>query len=154
MSDNDTEMRLEGLDKLVKALKAKPPVIKVGILGKGAARAGGKVTNAYVGYVHEYGKGKNPKRSFLREPLQAYLGPRMIAQGALDQNVLKAVIASGSLIAWCEGIAVLAEGIVLEAFDTCGFGKWQPSNMSRKKVKQTLVETQQLRNSISSKVVA
>ncbi len=49
-------------------------------------------------------------------------------------------------------VAVVAEGIVAEAFDTGGFGQWPPSDMTHKKVHQTLVETQQLRNSITSEV--
>lgn len=53
-------------------------------------------------------------------------------------------------------IGVTAEGIVLEAFDSNGFGKWAPLNpatLAAKKNHQTLVETQQLRNAILHEVV-
>jgi hypothetical protein len=49
-------------------------------------------------------------------------------------------------------LGVLAKAIILQAFDTRGFGRWKPSQMQYKKVKQTLVETQQLRNSINFRV--
>ncbi len=156
MSDEDTEIRLEGLDKLLKALKAQPPTIRVGILGSnGAARTDGKTTNATIGMVHENGLGNCPQRSFLRVPLTDNLGKEIEASGALDNDVMKAVIASGTLEPWAKKIAVLAEGIVLTAFDSSGYGKWaalKPQTLRRKKLTSILVETQQLRDSITSEV--
>jgi hypothetical protein len=154
VSDEDTTIDIKGLEKLIKALKGPAPEIRVGILGSGAARSGGGATNAYIGYCHEYGRGV-PQRSFLREPLSDLLGDRLEESGAFDESVMKEMVASGSLLDYSKKIGVLAEGIVLEAFDTGGFGKWaalKPRTLSRKKVHQILVETQQLRNSITSDV--
>ncbi len=51
---------------------------------------------------------------------------------------------------------IMAENIVQDAFDTAGFGKWQPlapGTLELKETKTILVETTQLRKSIISKVV-
>ncbi len=151
----ETTLNLRGLDQLLKALKAKPPVARVGILGSKSARSGtgkGAPTNAQIGAWHEFGTTKLPQRSFLREPISDNLDKRMESSGALDRDVLADVIKSGSVMPWLRKIAILAEAIVAEAFATGGFGKWRPSDMTHKKVHQTLVETQQLRNSITSEV--
>jgi phage gpG-like protein len=71
----------------------------------------------------------------------------------MDKDVLNDVLKSGTFTPWLKKVAVLAEGIVADAFASGGFGKWPPSDMTHKKNHQTLVETQQLRNSITSEVV-
>jgi hypothetical protein len=157
MSDDDTDFKIEGLDKLLKALKSPSASIRVGILGKGGARSAGKQTNAGIGRVHEFGLGHCPKRSFLREPLADNLKNEMESAGAFDKDTLKEVVSKGTMLAWCQKVAVLAEGIVLKAFDSNGYGKWaalKPSTLAHKKNAQTLVETGQLRNSITSEVKA
>ncbi len=155
MSDEgNTTLETKGLDQLLKALKAKPPEARVGILGQKAVRTDSKAgpNNAEVGAAHEFGTATLPQRSFLRVPIAEHLEKRMESSGALDKETLQEVIRNGTILPWMKKIAVLAEGIVKEAFDTTGFGKWPPSNMRYKAVKQTLVETQQLRNAITSDV--
>jgi phage gpG-like protein len=148
----DVTLKMDGLEKLLKALKDKAPTIRVGILGNSNARSTKGPNNATIGAYHEFGTTKMPQRSFLRIPISDNLQKEMESSGALDKDVLRAVMASGSLVPWAKKVAVLAEGIVAEAFATGGFGKWKPSNMSYKANHQTLVETQQLRNSITSEV--
>lgn len=165
MSDeNETTLATPGLDALVKAMSAPAPVVRVGILGQKSVRqseggaedskAGkeGELNNAEIGVFHEFGTEKMPMRSFLRVPIAEHLEKRMESSGALDKDVLKETIASKTLLPYMKKVAVLAEGIVTDAFDTGGFGKWAPSDMSQKANHQTLVETQQLRNSITSDV--
>lgn len=155
MSDDQTTLATPGLDKLLKALKAKPPTIRVGILGQKASRenTGNEegLNNAEVGAFAEFGNG-DMARSFLRVPISDNLEKYMEKAGALDKDALKEVIRTGDLVGWAKKVAVIAETIVLDAFDSGGFGKWKPSNMKNKKNHQTLVETQQLRNSITSEV--
>ena len=67
-------------------------------------------------------------------------------------EALERVIEEGSIQAWIEKVGIVGVETVLEAFATGGFGQCKPSNMDHKKNKQTLVETQQLRNSITSDV--
>ncbi len=169
MSDPVT-VSSKSLKQLIKALSGNLPEARVGILGsstrkqeaevshesitrmKGQKQAPKPVSNATIGAAHEFGSAKLPKRSFLREPITDHLQERLDIAGAFDETKLKKVIADGSILEWMKKIAVTAEGIVLEGFDTGGFGKWKPSEMKFKKVKQTLVETTQLRNSITSEV--
>lgn len=157
MSDGP-ELRLHGLDQLLKALKAREPTARIGILGSGQrAGKGSPPSNATIGAWHEFGTSKMPMRSFLRVPLTDHLNDRLASAGAFDPETLKAVIASGSLIPWIKKVMIVAKVIVLEGFDTGGFGKWPDlaqSTWSKKKVQQILVETQQLRNSITTEVSA
>jgi hypothetical protein len=149
---DDVTLNVKGLEQMLKALKGKKPVARIGILGASASRPGSDLNNAEIGAMHEHGTTQMPQRSFLRGPLEDNLNARLESLGAFDKDVLREVIATGSVKPWLLKVTAEAEGIVLEAFDTGGFGKWEPSDMSRKKNQQTLVETQQLRNSITSEV--
>ncbi len=152
----DVSVSVKGLDNLLKALEGKVPVARVGILGDNAARGSGAAqgmpSNAQIGAWHEFGTVKSPVRSFLRMPLSVFLGKRLESAGFFKEDVLKQVVDQKSLVPWVKKIGILAEAIVQEAFDTAGFGSWPPSDMRSKKVHQTLVETSQLRNAITSEV--
>lgn len=161
MSMGEVKLNVMGLDKLLKALKqSKPPVARVGLLGsKGSAIHGAKAgapTNAEIGAAHEFGSIARglPMRSFLRVPIADNLQKRMESSGALDKDVLAQVIKLGDLKPWLEKVAVLAEGISLEAFDTGGFGKWPPWRTKgyTNNTGQILVDTTQLRSAITSEV--
>lgn len=144
-------LKMDGLKGILKALGGKAPVARIGILGS-SGRKDGKTTNALVGAVHEFGTSAVPMRSFLRMPLTEHLEKGLQKSGAFTEGAVNDVIKQGSMKPWVEKMAIEAVGIVLEAFDTEGFGKWTPLNpktLDHKKVKQTLVETQQLRNSIT-----
>jgi len=141
----DAKVSTDGLTKLMKALK-KMPTIKVGVLGDGNAR------NATIGAIHEFGGTKMPQRSFLRIPISEHLDARLQKAGLLDKKALAKIIRIGNMVEPAKKIGIIAEGIVIEAFETGGFGAWKPSDMKNKKVHMTLVETQQLRNSITSEV--
>lgn len=180
-NSNSVEYKDLGLDKLIKALSKDNaiPSIKVGILGDGSKREVdtssikpgndlkskllSKVlisttkylapTNAEIGAIHELGLGV-PIRSFLRAPLVSHLKKYLEEAGAFDKEALEEVAKSGKLIPFMQKIGLVAESVVQDAFNTGGFGEWKPSNMKNKKVQQTLVESQQLRESITSKVEA
>lgn len=159
MSDDETEttINVQGLEDLIRVMSAKAPVARIGVLGDKSARdasKGGKLnpTNAEIGAAHEFGTEKLPQRSFLRVPISEHLEKKMEEAGAFDADVLSDAIKSKTLVPYMKKIAVLGESIVQEAFDTGGFGKWPESDMTRKKNHQTLVETKQLRDSITSEV--
>jgi hypothetical protein len=143
-------LKLDGLDKLLKALGDNQPVLRVGLLGDGTTRSDGdgetQLSNADIGAIHEFG---SAGRSFLRMPLIDQLTKRMESEGAVSKKELATTIATGSIATWLNKIGALAKGIILDAFDSGGFGKWKPSDMRYKKNHQTLVETQQLRDSIT-----
>lgn len=155
MSDETIELNTKNLESLIKALKAEGrqmPTARVGILGDKTTRAKGEKTNAEIGAKHEYGLDGLPVRSFLRMPIAEKLQNYLEKSGAFDDRTMTKVAKEGSVKAWVEKIGLSGVAVVLDAFATGGFGLWKPSNMNRKKVKQTLVETQQLRNSITSDV--
>jgi phage gpG-like protein len=151
MSDGTT-LDMTGLEKLIKALKQKARV-RVGILGDSAPREGsGGASNADIGAAHEFGTSTLPQRSFLRMPITMLLDKRLKDSNILSVDNLRKVLKTGSMVDILKQVGIVAEGIVADAFDTGGFGKWVPSDMTRKTNHQTLVETTQLRNSITSEV--
>jgi hypothetical protein len=154
--DNDSmDMSTEGLDHIMAVFKNNMPTLRVGILGSKAARNAkkGDNSNATIGASHEFGTSTLPMRSFLRQPLSDNLEAYLKASGAYDEKVIMDMIKHGTINEWMKKVGVTAESVVADAFSSGGFGKWMPSNMAHKENHQTLVETQQLRNSITSEVV-
>lgn len=141
----------ENLDAFIKALGTVPKA-RVGILGAKNQREEAGKTNAEIGKKHEFGEDGMPKRSFLRMPISTKLRKEIEDSGGFKPEVFQKIIDERSLREWVKKVAICAEACVAKAFDTGGFGQWKPSNMDNKKVHQTLVETQQLRNSIISEV--
>lgn len=139
------------LEKLLKTFKKKMPVCRVGILG--ASGRGDGPTNAEVGAAHEFGTARLPKRSFLIMPLRDNLVGELEKSQAFSEDVMKEVIKKGTIKPWMEKITKVAEGIVIGAFSTAGYGKWrQWKNGYENSTGTLLIDTQQLRNSISSDV--
>jgi hypothetical protein len=139
------------LQAFIKSLK-NIPVAKVGILGDKNARADGPTTNAEIGKKHEFGEDGMPARSFLRVPISEQMQRYLDKSGAFTVDSLKEILKTKTLKPWVMKFAITAEAIVQDGFDSGGFGAWPPSNMEHKKVQMTLVETQQLRNSVTSEV--
>jgi phage gpG-like protein len=174
MSDEAFTLNTKNLDGLLKALKTNMSKARVGILGQKTVRGqvevkGGKsvnatsgvtpkgkidvTTNAAVGALHEFGTDKMPQRSFLRVPLSDHLQKELEGSGAFSPDELKKVVKEASMLPWLTRISIIAEKIVQGAFDSGGYGKWPAwekgyTNNSG----QILVDTQQLRNSITSEV--
>lgn len=169
MSDDNIkgfEYKDMGLEALLKALDSDVKV-KVGVLGGKTVRSaaadqfakeGPKIatsqvlTNAEVGMFAEFGTNRTPQRSWLRVPLIEHLYQYMAKAGAFKQETIMGIINEQSLAPFMRKVGLVAERIIQDGFDTGGFGKWKPSNMDFKKNHQTLVETQQLRNSVTSEV--
>ncbi len=153
MSTRDYTINVKGLDGLLKALKAKPPLARVGVLNDKDTRKDSS-SNAEIGAAHEYGTTRLPVRSFLRIPITEHLQAEMEVSGLLDDDILKEVIKSGSVIPWLKKVAIMAENVVFDAFDSGGDGKW-PAWSDPNYTNNTgmiLVDTQQLRNSITHEV--
>lgn len=156
MAEETVKLETAGLDKILRAMKMKLPTARVGIMGEKNMRAGtgksGK-TNAEIGAIHEYGCPKRniPIRSFLRVPIADHLEKEMEASGAYDDKTLRDVIREGSFVPWVKKMAIIAEKIVQGGFATGGFGQWAPHKPSyTNNTGQILIDTQQLRNSITS----
>ncbi len=149
-----------GLKQMLKAFKGHQPVGRIGIIGTEKPREpadgqpikGELPSNATIGAAHEFGTSRLPRRSFLREPLAEQLEKQLKRSGAFKPEVLNEVLQAGDLTPWMLKVMASAESVVGQAFDTGGFGKWPASDMTRKTNWQTLVETHQLRDAISSDV--
>jgi hypothetical protein len=144
------------LNQLKQLLLSNTYRVKVGILGEKNQRAQGKgdepgTTNAEIGVKHEFGMEGLPVRSFLRMPLKTHLAGNLYKAG-FNADTVRKIIDEKSLVSLFKKIGLVAERTVDDAFKTRGFGRWKPSNMAEKKVHQTLIETSQLRRSITSKV--
>lgn len=158
MSNDDVTLEVHGLDQILKALKGQKPTCRIGVLGGKSSREGGGPTNAEIGAAHEYGAPSRglPVRSFLRVPISDRLQKDLEKSGALTEAEFKEVVRTGSVLPWLKKVAVLAEGIVRGAFDTGGYGAWKawkdPNYTNN--AGQILVDTTQLRDSITSEVRA
>ncbi|RTL04659.1 hypothetical protein EKK58_10135 [Candidatus Dependentiae bacterium] len=148
---------------------AKNYSVKVGILGSGNARkntvttANGKrkagkedsnITNAQIGLLQEKGSlSRNiPRRSFLMMPLQTKLPDYVSRIG----NYFYQSLETGDIKKAYSMTGLLAESIIQRAFATRGFGKWaknSPYTIMMKGSDSPLIDTSQLRKSITSTVV-
>ena len=156
----DFELDTKKLDVLAKLLKKNSSSLKVGIFGSKAHVKKGNskstLTNAELGAIHEYGSISRgiPQRSFLRVPISDHLGKELESAGAISPDTLNKIISEKNMSAWLKKIAVLAEGIVLEAFNSGGYGKWPKwkNPHYENNAGMLLVDSNQLRNSITSEV--
>ena len=159
MSDDTIIVDMRGLEQAIKMFKNVPSV-KVGVLANKDNRIITDTTNAIIGAKHEFGSPGNPskgikptpQRSFLRTPISDNLENYLEESGGNNPEIFQLVMRLGSLKPIIEKLGALCVQIVDDAFDSGGFGKWKPSNMAFKKVHMTLVETQQLKNSIGFEV--
>jgi hypothetical protein len=153
---SDIEINDKKLQALIKALKAQMPKLFIGVMGNQNARTDGALTNAEIGAKHEFGEDGMPVRSWLRVPItdhmQKYLEDSGYFEGDFARKMMTDVFTQKTLIPIIAKIGIVGEAIIQDGFDSGGFGQWKPSNMDHKKVHLTLVESQQLRNSIGSEV--
>lgn len=158
MADNRIRINTKGIEHLGKVLGERYS-IKVGIMGTKARQEhnGTTLTNAEIGTIHEFGSAKReiPRRSFLREPLIERLANYLVSKKAFSKQAVDEAIKEGTLLELAKKVGVVAEEVIQEAFATRGFGKWKankPSTIARKGSDSPLIDTGQLRRSITSKV--
>ena len=152
----DIEMSVGGSESILTELKAYIQTIKeitskradIGIFNTNKERNDGK-SNVEIGVAHEFGNPDRnlPKRSFLLKP---------IADGALDSSVSNVDFTLDKDL--LSRVAEAYLDSVLEEFDTNGKGEWQllsPETIRKKKQNKDkiLTETEQLRNSLSKRIV-
>lgn len=162
-----------GLDQLVRAL-GDGQVVRVGILanksGRGASgklrseKSGGghridktqasEINNAELGAIHEFGSISRhiPKRSWLRMPI--FQNAKIIIDDAA--KALPEAVQSGSMTRVLKIIGISAQAQIQKAFASRGFGRWKPdaaSTIAAKRSDAPLIDTAQLRRSVTSAVV-
>ena len=145
--------------------RAKKLTVAVGLVkGKATGRVYSSGKNVVeIGTIHEFGKGNNPQRSFLRTPFIVKRGDiahairrqfkLIVEQGKDAEKALKTV-------------GIEAENISKDAFVTGGFGQWsalETATINAKRSKsprtkksatpsQILIDKGILRSSITSEV--
>lgn len=142
------------------------PSVKVGITGNKAAvvhpekgEKKGK-TNAEIGLIQEFGKmtGKQriPARSFIVMPLKTRLNPYLKRKLKMTQKAFEKAVKSGRAEELAAKVGLIAETVIQDAFETSGWGKWAPNapyTVKQKGSDKPLIDTGELRRSISSEVI-
>lgn len=152
-SKNTMTMNLGKLDDLRGKL-AKGYSARIGILNNLKYPDGTSV--ALVGTVQEFGSITNniPPRSFLRMPLTEKR-KELLKDIGKSQGIAK-FIDSGNIEKLFQTIGAIGVGIVQQAFETKGFGKWaanKPQTAKRKGSDSPLIDTGLLRKSVTFDVV-
>lgn len=161
---------MEGLETIQRELK-KNLAVRVGILGNktnrsqtsrpisgSPAKRTGKtsdMSNADIGLVHEKGSksGNIPRRSFLEMPLALKFNDAFKAQSQFFFQALS----KGTIKQFLKKVGILGENVVQSAFESDGFGRWpklKQSTIRRKGSSAILIDSAQLRGSITSDVLA
>lgn len=145
--------------------KAVPPRMATerqqhGKTGKPSQTQSSTLTNAQIGTMHEYGvKSKTsggwavPPRSFLWMPLSMHLMQNVNTKA----DVINRYFNMAQVHKCYELLGIIAENTVQDAFKTGGFGTWPKlaaSTIARKGSDKILIDTSQLRRSITSRVVS
>lgn len=143
---------IKPLNDFVNGLKSKY-VVRVGIFGDKNSRFKTNLTNAEIGALNEFGSitKKIPKRSFLRLPL--FLKTDVILK---ETSVgIMPLLKKGNMQMVLKRLGIACENAIQKAFASRGYGKWKPNaplTIALKGSSQPLIDTSQLRRSISSKV--
>lgn len=183
---NDAKVILSRLDKIIKQMDKKYS-IRVGLLGKNGSKKvkDTDLDMAALGSVHEFGATIQhgggttiiPTRSFLRMPLLSSSGKNTIVKqvvkslelgsalkndkntpaefrGVYEQEIINLI----DPLTLATAIGAAAYEHVMKAFETDGFGNWEPTKPQSRKQRKgspdnpTLVDTGQLRDSITFEV--
>lgn len=123
-------------------------------IGRPSKSLGADKTNAEIGADHEFGNiGRGLKqRSFLWMPLSLYLNDAVQKKAA----VFNRLINLADLHQCYATLGIVAENVVQAAFQSGGFGNWpdiSAETKARKGSDKILIDTAQLRKSITSRVV-
>ena len=138
------------LENFIKLLGSKR-YIDIGILGQESYENG--ISIAGIGAVMEFGSiSKNiPARSFILMPIET-------KQKKIEKQIepkFPLLVTENSADKFLKQIGIACEGMIQSAFDTGGFGTWQklsPKTIKSKGSDAILIDTGELRKSISSKV--
>lgn len=150
------DFNIDGLNELVNQLGSEY-VARVGILENKATspHADSELTNGEIGVVHELGSETRniPPRSFLRLPVETKGKEIMSAMGG---KTIQAAIEAKQYKTAYALLGVVAEGYVKQSFATSGYGQWaalKPATVKAKGSSRPLIDTGQLRRSVTSDVI-
>lgn len=160
MAENEIKLNFSGLERVRRLLQdTNTKYVKVGVLGSTNNRSKGGSTNAEIGFIQEFGRMEKPKipaRSFLRMPLREHLKDEIEKSKAFKEDEIDKAVAAGNGEQLVKKLGLVAEKVILEAFETSGWGKWKknaPFTVKMKGSNKPLIDTGELRKSITSQVV-
>lgn len=151
----EIDYNIEGLERIRKNLEESKLMAKLGIFGDKNKRDDNTGrTNADIGADHEFGvPSRNlARRSFLLDPL-TIKGKELTKK--VGQIIDRYIDEENGIETILELVGIYGESIVQEAFETGGFGAWQPikeATANRKGSWQKLIHKSELRRSVTSKV--
>jgi len=152
MKQTKINFNLDGLEDIQKQVKGY--VARVGVLSKDVNRTGEDgISNPELGVIHEFGNDKVPVRSFLRMPIETHKKEILKAMGG---TMMRRAFAEKDYTKMFKLLGEKGRSIVIQAFETGGFGQWPDIAQSTKDAKGSsaiLVDTAQLKNAISADVV-
>lgn len=156
----DVKLDISKMKTLVAFLQGGMPGIKVGIMGSKNKRTDGIPTNAEIGFANEFGvmtgPVKIPARSFIRMPLQTHFYDKLLSKKSLSKKEFEKAVKDGRAEEFAKKVGIVAEETIQEAFATRGWGQWKPNadyTVKQKGSDSPLIDTGQLRRSITSKVI-
>lgn len=149
--DYKIDADFSGLEKLIKKLK-NPGHVDIGYLGGKTDTESGK-TIAGIAAIHEFGSIEQniPERSTVLMPLT--VKQKAIQKAA--QSVLQQALEEQDTELVLKRIGIAGEAAIKEAYETGGFGKWEPlqdETIRRKGSSRILIDEGIMRNSVTSKV--
>lgn len=155
MSDTSRIVKsdFKALNEFMKGIESKE-VVKVGIFANRSTRQGNEpVGNPDLGAIHEFGSFAKhiPARSWLVMPLVDYAAEilKMASRG------IEYHLSRGNFHQILLNLGIACENAIQRAFATSGFGTWAPNASSTIRAKgsdKPLIDTSQLRRSVTSKV--
>ena len=152
MKQTKINFNLDGLEEVKKQVNGYKT--RVGILGSDVNRQDANgITNSEIGIVHEFGNEKMPVRSFLRMPVMTH---KKEILKSMDGTKSRDAFAKKDFVRLFHLLGQSARSIVLQAFETGGFGHWPDITEATKAAKGSsviLVDTAQLKNAITEDVV-
>jgi hypothetical protein len=144
--------------------------VQVGLFAATASRTAepGRIAdNPSLGAIHEFGLSFSrkrdkatttiPRRSFLEMPLTLYLAAELRRIGLSWGFFISSTAQhGGGAVNMLARLGKAGEDVVAKAFATGGFGHWPalaPETIRRKRSAAILIETKQMRDAVSSRVI-
>lgn len=146
------------LENLIEKLKT-PYFVDVGVLGGKGESPEGEITTAGIAAVHELGTNKAGRGNSVKIPARPVITLAITRkQKEIAETVDKrknAHLEAGDVKAIFKDIGLACEAAIQDAFDTAGFGTWEPnaeSTIKKKGSASPLIDKGLLRKSYTSEV--
>ena len=126
--------------------------VNVGIMGKeaSATKQGGGLTNVQVATFHEFGAGDVPERSFIRAGVDENQQKIILLQAKLAKGVVQGKLTTKKAL---EILGLEVQNLIQRKIESNIAPPLKQATIDRKRSDVALVDTGQLKNSVTFKVV-